>query len=306
MGRVLFLSGGENAFYDTQRNSYPGVHARRIFARNSRLFRLLRRIAHRASPLWIRFFFADWKYQLQDYEMIVLPVSIYSAAILAYVRRISGVRIVNWYWNPVSTTEHPDTLRIENSTIFSFDRSDCQAYGLNFAPTYYFSSISLPQKNIDYDLIFVGADKGRLQGLLSVEEELLRLGLRVRFHITSGDTKYPDERYPYKPLLSYEDILDLISRSVGIVDYVQAGQSGTSQRPMESIFLRKKLVTNDAGILDCDFYDSDNIFVLGLDNLRDLPAFLARPYRELNSEVRDRYDFGQWLKGISVRREIAR
>lgn len=306
MSRVLFLSGGENAFYDAQRNSYPDVHARRIFARNSSLFRMLRRVVHRLSPAWVRFFFADWKYLLAEYELIVLPVSIYSAAILAHIRSKSEVRVVNWYWNPVSTTEHPDTLRSRNSTVFSFDRSDCVTYGLNFAPTYYFSSISLPQNKISHDLIFVGADKGRLQGLLAVEKELSGLGLRVHSHITSGDTRNPDNRYPYKASLSYTGILELISCSIGIVDYVQAGQSGMSQRPMESIFLRKKLVTNDAGIIHCDFYDGENIFILGQDNLRDLPALLARPYRELNSTVRNRYDFGQWLKEIATRPELPR
>lgn len=298
MRRVLFLSGGENRLYDEQRNSYEGVHARRLFVSNTRLNRALRRLGNKLHPEVLGWFFDDWQTKLAEYDLVILPVSLYSRAVIDFVRKRSDVPIVNWYWNPVYTTESPESLQRPGTATFSFDTADCDQYGLNFAPTYYFGNFQLPSSPLVHDLCFIGADKGRLRSLLELKQKFDAMALRCLFHVTSADTAKPDPEYPYQPGISYQQILTHVAESTGILDFVQQGQVGLSQRPMEALFFRKKLVTNDTRIVHQDFYDPENVFVLGRDRMQDLPAWLSRPCREIDAAIRDRYDFGHWVDGV--------
>ena len=44
-----------------------------------------------------------------------------------------------------------------------------------------------------------------------------------------------------------------------------------------------------------DFYCKDNIFIIGKDDINDLAEFINRPYKEVDSEIVDQYDFSSWL-----------
>jgi hypothetical protein len=294
---VLFLSGGEDRFSERLRNSYPGVHAERIFSRNTLKFRILRRAAASIRPELVTGLFANWKRNLSHYNLVILPVSIYSKAIASYIRARSDIPIAHWYWNPVCSTIPPSDL-VPASAIYSFDDNDCTKYGLRYRNTYYFSTISLPENPTVYDICFVGADKGRLTRLLQLKYEIEALGLTIALHITDSDTRKPSRSYAYQERIGYEDVLQYISKSNAILDLVQDGQSGLTQRPMEALFFKKKLITNDEGILKADFYCKDNIFILGHDTTRDLTEFLRSPFAPVSDAIRDRYDFGKWVDSI--------
>lgn len=298
MTDVLFLSGGENQFYEEQRNAYPEVNAEKIFSSNSVIGRILRRVVLAIDGRWLGFLYGDWKRRLFHYEFVILPVSIYSRHVAQYITKHSSAGVIHWYWNPVSTTVDPKDLYLPGCVTFSFDRVDCDQYGLRYSPTYYFKNIKMQQRMPLYDLCFVGADKGRLDGLLGLKAQLEGLDLRCLFHITGSDTKKVSRSYGYQPTIDYTTILDYISKSIAIVDFVQDGQSGLSQRPMEALFFERKLVTNDRGILSQEFYSPENVFVLGLDPLHLLPAFINRPYKPLDAMVREQYDFGVWVSRI--------
>lgn len=46
-------------------------------------------------------------------------------------------------------------------------------------------------------------------------------------------------------MISYQENLDNIRKSKCIVDVVQKGQIGLTLRPLESLFFKKKLLTNN-------------------------------------------------------------
>jgi 1,5-rhamnosyltransferase len=75
---------------------------------------------------------------------------------------------------------------------------------------------------------------------------------------------------------------------------VETGQTGVTLRIVESIVNGIKLITNNSRIEGYDFYSPDNIFILGKDNLEDLPVFLDKPYKPLPSSLIEEYfvDFG--------------
>src|SRR5690606_7174788 len=99
-----------------------------------------------------------------------------------------------------------------------------------------------------------------------------------------------------KPAIGYKKVLEGVSKSRALLDIIEVTDSGQSQRVMESIFLEKKLVTNSELIENYDFYNPQNIFLLGKDDIDDLPEFLNSSYKKIDESIVESYDVRNWVK----------
>ncbi|WP_051907698.1 hypothetical protein [Flavimarina sp. Hel_I_48] len=237
--------------------------------------------------------YGDWKKKLNEIDTIIIFASTEPLPIKFIQEKYPQIRIIFWYWNPVFKLINPNDISNYSFEKWSFDPIDCKEYSLKFNTTFYFNTIKLPKAEIKYDLTFVGVDKGRKKALIEIEKEMLKQDLKPNFYIV--DDKYKNLKSTNKSI-AYLDYLKLISQSKAILDFVQKGQNGLTLRPMESIFFKKKLVTNDPTIKHQDFYDSDNIFILGIDDSKSLKSFLNSPYKKISDSIIEKYDCQKWMK----------
>lgn len=298
--KVLFLNGNlRNEFYNNERNKYKNITATNIFINNSLVVKVLRKFIVKCKLPILHILFGNWKKQLDDYNVFILSVSIYNNEIAKYINKKKiDKKIIHWYWNPVSDSIMPYYIKNdEHEELWSFDKEDCQKFNMKYLHTYYFGKIKLPIHAIVNDIYFVGADKRRLSDLLKLKKNFEDKGLKAEFHIIKSSNSVG--KYKFQPRISYEEVLKGISKSKAILDLVQIGQSGMSQRPMESIFFKKKLITNDMNICNNDFYCKDNIFIIGIDDFRNIVQFVNSPYIDIDFNIIKKYDFENWLKSIS-------
>ena len=185
--------------------------------------------------------------------------------------------------------------------IWSFDKNDCRVYNLKYNHYFYeeYSEkiIDLPLK---YDVFFVGVDKGRLNDLVRLKNFLQEKCFSCKFIILKDKRKkysINDEKHLQNSYIKYNEVLEYIAQSRVILDFVREGQNGITLRPMESIFHSKKLITNNKDILNYDFYDSSNIFILGYDQLDKIESFIIEnEFKDISQEVLDEYLFEAWLE----------
>lgn len=301
MRKVLFLNGSDKAeFYNNERNKYQGVVAGNIFLNNSITNRILRKLMLLLKSELIWFLFGRWKQSLDSYDVIILSVSRYSPLIYSCIRNISKIKIIHWYWNPIITEIAPREIKTIDTEIFSFDSKDCDRYKIRYISTYYFSTIKLEKNEIEYDIYFMGEDKGRLTQLLELSEVFNSFGLSVHYHITRTRGIKSQLDYVYKERITYSKVLDGISKCKAILDIVQVGQDGLSQRPLEALFHRKKLITNNLSIINYDFYCKNNIFIINHDRIEDLEGFINSPFTEVDAKILMKYDFRYWVDFITA------
>lgn len=295
---ILFLSGAnESDFYNLERNKYKNVLSTSFFKSNKKIIKIIRRIAFKMNIPFISLLYGKWTKDIHKFDLFIISSSIYSLKIINYIKKRSDKKIIYWYWNPIINDINPKKVKENNIDIWTFDKNDSVNYQLNYAPTYYFSNISLPEEEVDIDVFFIGADKGRLSKLIQLNTIFNKLGLEVNFHITKSK-KYDDISYNYKKPIPYEEVLHQLSKSKAILDIVQVGQNGMTQRVMESIFFEKKLITNDKDIKRYDFYNPKNIFILDIDNINDLPEFIDSAYVTIDNQIVEKYDFSNWINYI--------
>ncbi|MGO2358374.1 MAG: hypothetical protein ACTH6S_12345 [Mesonia sp.] len=243
------------------------------------------------------YWFGEWKKKLLSIDTIIVFSPI-ERDILQYIKKENEkIRIIYWYWNPILRSGKPSKEIYNLSEIWSFDPNDCKKYDLKYNTTFYFKNIKLPKNKIEFDVSFLGINKGRRKELENIEGVLNKNGLKTYFHIVP-DKHESDESGPQP--ISYPKYLELLSKSKAILDINPIGQSGQTLRPMESIFLTKKLITNDGTITSCDFYKPENIFVLGQDDEKDLNQFINSPYEEVDEAIVARYDVKNWLRRFNL------
>lgn len=257
------------------------------------LLRVIRKITR-----WLKlsqvYWFDEWKKKLSLIDTVIIFAPLNELEVLNFIKKNSPhIRIIYWFWNPVLKIRKIDENLLSGIEVWSFDPVDCKMYGMKFNTTFYFKDIMLPTNSIVYDIVFVGLNKGRRNLLDEIQKEFNKRGFITYFHIIPD--RGEDNKKQHKKIL-YREYLDLVSKSRVILDIVAEGQSGLTVRPMESIFLKKKLITSDLSILKYDFYRKQNIFILGKDKMADIIDFVNTPYHHINQSIINKYDVENWIK----------
>ena len=182
--------------------------------------------------------------------------------------------------------------------FYSYDRGECEKYGLKFNTIMYDRTLTLQTAHEQYDTLFLGYLKDRKEDILSLYDMFTSAGLTPRFVIVSkGERK---EKFPFEyrdDYVGYYDYLKMVGTSRAILDIAQQKQDGYSMRVMEAIFFNKKLVTTNTAVKQSVFYDENNIFIVDLKTTTadELQAFFAKPFRNYSDEVREYYSIEAWV-----------
>lgn len=279
------------------------MHEEKIIAYNAYtdlpfILRILRRFhLHYKLPFY-SIWFSSWKSQINKYSTIILFANKMNIPILYWLRnKYPQTRIIFWYWNPIIDSVNPIQIPDGICEKWSFDLQDCKTYHLNYNTTFYLKSfVHQYKRNVkaEFDVFFVGEDKGRLSYLNSLEIKMNKLGITTYFHIVYKGYGYR-KTFDYKENISYGIVLDYINKSKAILEVLQNGQSGLTLRAMESLFFERKLITNNSLIKTCDFYNPSNIFILDEDDIALLPEFISTTYIPLDLSVVEQYSIQNWL-----------
>lgn len=235
---------------------------------------------------------------INDYDIIILAANEFTVSLSSYIEKKindKSIRLIFWYWNPVKPKYKPDLVSSKWEK-WTFDKEDSIRYEMKYNGTYYFSINTNVEKD-EIDIFFIGLDKGRYNELIELENNFINYGLNTNFHIVSDKKSLIISR-KYKPIISYLTVVKNISKSKAILELMQENQTGHTLRTMESLFLSKKLITNNKSIASYNFYKKENIFILGVDDLSKLKDFLEAPYQQLDPSIVTQYDFANWINRL--------
>lgn len=311
--KVLYLDTGfdsSSEYFRVQREKVEGCTNQCLYRNQNKSILSKMVIAlgiYIFSPL-LYFVYGDWKKQLDQYDMFIVVSRKAAKYAVKYIKHKTGKRVIVWYWNMVTDKElSPNYCRNVGCEPWSFDRDDCKKYNMRFGDTYYFP----PEESEDSEevvdsLFYVGINRpGRKELLTSLGDYLEDNSLKYRFNLTAIPTESVAARAQYSPRMRYEEIIDAIHKSAAVLDLNRENQSGMTLRPMEALFFKRKLVTNNDSISQYCIYDQANTFILKDNNFDGLESFLTEPYidNQLNENKRKTYSFSEWLQRIKDNQE---
>ncbi|MBE5912932.1 MAG: hypothetical protein E7274_02595 [Pseudobutyrivibrio ruminis] len=263
-----------------------GLHADILFAPvTSKFGRAARRLWLNGILPGASMWYGAWKNTVVNYDTVIVHASELTRTIPKWIRaQKQDIRIIYWYWNPVNEKSLPQLIDDKKTEIWSFDSDDCKKYGMNQNIQYYYDSKELAESNVEYDVYFVGHDKGRKEQLDKLAKVLEANNITYRFDVIGEN----------KPNIPYGEIRKRISKSKAILEINQSGQIGCTLRALEALFFQKKLLTTNGAVKNEEFYNENNIYILD-DKLEDIDKFMNLPFTD-TTDLKKKHDIDAWIE----------
>ena len=293
--KYLILANDNSGLFSVQTPINNGILIKDAERGENIFQRFLRKLHYKFNLPFKKIWF-PWINDIEHFDTIIIFDRGNTKYIAKYIaNKYPEKRIIIWLWNSVKYSISPEDFNNIFCEVWSFDKMDCKEYGLKYNTSFYFDNIKLPKKDISFDVCFIGSDKKRMKSILSTQKLFSSINLKTYYHVVASKESNL-EQYNYQKMISYNQILEIILTSKVILDLVVEGQNGPTLRPLEAAFFQKKLITNYRNIEKFEFYDSNNIFILGKDNIQTLQCFVEGDYVPVNKDLVLKYDINNWIK----------
>lgn len=185
--------------------------------------------------------------------------------------------------------------------IYSFDKDDCKKYHFQYLEQFLpftFCDIqkirqNFVQKTSSLVCFFVGEYWDNREKIINrLTPILTKNNCKTDFYLVHysnnlANSISPHKNYQETPLTYEENIQKSINADI-ILEINHLGQSGVSLRTIEAILLNKKLITTNKSIVEYEFYNPDQIFILD-DNYNQLETFLTSEFAPIPIEKLYKY-----------------
>ena len=224
-----------------------------------------------------------------------------------------GGEMILYYWDSLSLLRDDISRWHYYDRIYTFDRSDYEKHKdrLSFLPLFYINSYSKDNKEIskDYDLFTVGSFKfNRYYDIEEIREKNPDINVCsymfdskwvVRFHkLFRPKYKNIDMNKLQFRMLTPEEVRDYYRRSKAVLDIPRENQNGLTIRTFECLAMEKKMVTTNAQIQYYDFYNPENIYVMGSNKQLPNKEWFDGEYMPLSTDLYEKYSIRSWLKKV--------
>jgi len=265
---------------------------------NSNLFQKVSRKYGSTLPLPVHFVIGSHLRKaikhLRPGDAVIIAEYTEPALISAVTKIIpEGVVRYVWLWNHKGDNRifayNLQTIHKCHFQVVSYDELDADRYGFKWHAQFfnikpYQRLASSPNNTLLYDFLFIGYAKNRVEEIESIYATLSSYVCKFITVRTASD---------YIP---YNRYLEMALQARCIVEIVHTGDPSCTLRPLEAMTIHRKLLTNNLAVRNYTFYRSQNIFILGQDNLSLLSDFLHSPFELLPSDIVDSYDVNSWVE----------
>lgn len=293
---IVLNSNSQSFIYKYIKNSNMRTMYKNV---NNKILEKIFNIMLKYNLLGKSYFFNNWKKEIKDKSSVIIFDNGYKTAMTKYIRKKNRkCKIIVFCWN----TLNEENCRIKDDNyideIYSFDLGDVGKYNLKFNNSFYTKDIILEKIENQWDLFFIGWNKNREKTINEIIKQCEIQNIKYNFKIIKDIKDY----------VKYDDYLQLLNKSKAVLDITKKGQRGITVRAMECLFLKKKLITDNKEIKKFDFYNRNNIFILGEDNIEEMRKFINTPFEDIKQEIIDKYDYKNWclrmIKGDEQEYEI--
>ena len=183
-----------------------------------------------------------------------------------YIRKLNIENKIAIHYRDIikNNEEHIDLLKEKSDLIYTYNKSECEQYGVEYFSSYVYSKIvpvTQPDE-FDCDLYFVGYSKGRFDLLKNLCSHLSAQGVRCKFKIAGipQQDRVQQEGIEYldNPI-PYTRVVNEVQRSRCVLELLQENSDGATMRSIEAIAYKRKLLTNGKDIANRMYYNKDQM-----------------------------------------------
>lgn len=238
--------------------------------------------------------------------LIVIREGIITEDYLRWLRkRIGDTQVIVIFMNKITRNSEVELAKRYNCEVDTGDPLDATLYGMSSSHSaVYLRHLIIRKEKPLYDVFYAGSAKpGRIKVLDEVCNMLTLSGLTIKKYITSP-YPYGITFGKYMKKMSYANLLNEMRDTRAILHLKEGASTGITMRVVESVINEIKLITNDASIADTPIYNSENVFILGKDDLGGINDFLDRPFVSIDPKIIESFYFETWVERDFITKKI--
>ena len=236
-----------------------------------------------------------------DITIIIRPDVLFDSQ-LEVLRKISK-RFIAYYHDSINNIKRKKDVINFFDTVYSYEKKDVKDYNLTFITNFiYFDPAVVTNQPAEYDSFSVMSNDYRVATLKNVAAFFKQKNRSYEFYVMK------DGDLPKEDLITYRnkrmdnaEVITHIEKARILTDIHKYGvQDGLTFRVFEAMGFHKKLITTNKDIVNYDFYNPNNIYVIeDIKNIAIPDSFFETPYVEVPQEIYNKYTVKTWVDTIT-------
>ncbi len=246
------------------------------------------------------FFHAIDKFNSYEYLIVNRP-DILSKEVLEKAMSVSKKSVL-LLWDSLEKIPINEKTISKFNITYSFDKGDCEKYGFSKIENFHFFEKDTNQDKSVHDVVYLGTLDDRIGSLKKILDYLNKQGKKINAKLyipRHKNFKKHDHIEVLKKIIPFKESGKLALSGKVILDIGHINQVGLSFRFFEAMAFHKKIITTNKNVMQYDFYNENNIFVIeDVSNINIPNSFWDSNYHELPLHVVERYHIKNWVKKI--------
>lgn len=199
--------------------------------------------------------------------------------------------------------------RLKYDEIYTFEKEDAKIHNLKFRTSFFIDEEVRNRREIDCYYLGGLREGKRYLFIEQLKRYCLKNKLKYDFRLFIKK-KYIKDAYKDKEILtseklSYKENIEKVKDSKVVIELNYYTQKGLTLRTFECLGVETKLITENLDILNYDFYNKNNIFIVqNQKDIEEIPEdFFKTPYQKIPNDIKEKYSLDGFIKDIFFRSE---
>ncbi len=232
------------------------------------------------------------KDNLFDQILIIRPDKLEKEALL-FLRK-NSIQMTCFLFDGIENFKDQKKTLSHFDTVYSYDKKDVEKYKFKFLTNYIYDD-KIESKVIANIAFNISSFDKRFLLLEMLANYLKDNKISFRFIVKKDKFIKHQNIEIANQYVPINEVKEYIASSLVLVDIQKENQYGLSFRIFEALGYKKKLITNNKDIVNYDFYNANNIFVISEENYTIPLDFFKTEYVVIDSKILDKYSLKSWI-----------
>lgn len=217
-----------------------------------------------------------------------------------YIRRIfPNSRHVYFFTDPWAIDDKTvEFLKKKMDIIAIFDKGLADKFGILYFPNVYPKPHAVESETeIEYDICFVGQDKGRIDELSAIAQLCEEHDIKTAFYIGKYQGQHKSGIQYIQNKMAYVDVVELIKHSRCLLELKVEPDNSCSLRVQEAIVFNKKLITNNNNVYNMPCC-KDSKWILCYDKLEEIDWEFIKKNEKVEYNYQGEFSAERWFQRI--------
>jgi len=232
----------------------------------------------------------------QDFIIVIRPDKIQKQTLLKLKKCTEN--LYAFYFDAISKFPEKKALIPIFDKVYSYEKHDVAAYNLEFITNYIYDFDNSDRESFDNKVFNISSYDERFKTLKNIAAYLKQQKINYNI-IVRKEVVFIDDLITIIPeYLPLDEVKTHISNAEILLDIQKENQQGLSFRVFEALGYDKKLLTTNKDVLNYDFYNPNNIFVINKDSINIPTSFFNTPYEKIDKNILFPYSLDGWIQRV--------